>query len=241
MKNLGIFSIIFIICLFFFYSCDETDDENTVEIVFPDSYIRSIKIEGIANYGLAFYLESNTTLNSVVVTDPNDTTIKYELTKFWIENNENKDVQMRLLPEIEDYSSNLPTSGDYEFSTIFNSNNTLSKNDKILTSAIEVVNIDTFNFNPRLKSIYVNWNSVSNADMYVVKLSETLDGYPYFISEFLEQGPVNIHNRSRTWYTSKPRSGDTVLLSLHAYEIDHQTGNNINLGSESIDTIKFIW
>lgn len=217
------------------------DDPEPVALdATPDVFMQKIVENDQEKTALAFWVLGNKAIESVTVEGPADG-------NWTLEQNNNSDRVFSLFPEIEDYTSSAPETGDYTFTVTSTQTDEepLTLTDELGEEILEVPVIDTIEFeNGKLKA---TWETVDGAESYLVRLfdeeGEQLYGGPQigeneteFEFGLSDQGWLNPDNRAQ--------AGEPYRLEILAilYESGTSSSNKeYNVQFISIASEEVIW
>ena len=236
MKNLKAFMIL-LVSVATLVSCN--DD---TEYVLPplqgkgDVFVRCIKDGDEIKYAPVLYAMSNYYIDTAIVAGPGANGSDYQLSGYWGD----KSV-FRSVPENEDFTTSDITNGIYEFE-IVSGLDTLDVEDKLLDSRIDPMEITDLSYEQNTHEFDITWNEIENADVYVVKIMDGIDGRYLYVSDRLSKTEHEFSQYSRGWSNFEKTAGKTYVLGVFAYEFedkDEQSGSDLN--SESVEYREIEW
>lgn len=239
MKSQRLFKSLFLILIlnFVITSCKKNDD-NAFN-VYADAYIVKKLVNDEIKSAAAFYVYANSGIASVTVTPPIDGGELFELSR-----NPESSYTFFKETDVTEFKTDLPTAGNYQFNVKSTGGENIIKDDMLEIIGLEIPVIDSTSYHAENSSLTVNWQSVQNADGYVVKLLNS-NGLTIFISfaiaptaeEFL------VSSNSGNWEI-QANSGDNLTLQVQAfaYDSDASTELNIyNIGEIAIGEKEITW
>ena len=129
---------------------------------------------------------------------------------------------------LAEYKKELPAAGDYTFSATFRGGQTQVFFDKLYNTVVYPPKIVRCGYNENNRKIEVEWERVSNADSYNVKLLSS-DGDILFVSPVFNR-ITDIYTFDRNtsgWQTSTfPVAGQNVTVEVASYLLETGTNNN---------------
>lgn len=196
---------------FFFFSCNDEQVEKEFEVQ-VDAYIVKKKFEDETRFANAYFAYSNKAIESAIVTPPAEFGDPVEL-----EAAESSISTFFKEPEVEDYSTMYPAQGDYVFDVESRDGEVLQEIDVMETGVLEVPVITDATFQSNVESMTVSWDSVQNADGFVVKLLNQ-NKKVIFISYTLlaSVDEYEINQSSGNW-NGTPYNGDDYILQIQAF------------------------
>jgi hypothetical protein len=193
--------------------------------------VRSVMENGVPVYALIQQVQSNTPMDTAVVTDPTGST--YGLVK-----HNGNPYDFRLDPALGSYSTNAPKDGSFTYMVKFNTGEQVTlPNSIVMPYILPAQNIavakDSTGNSP---SVVLTWNAVPNAEAYSYEV--TLDTCRILRSHqifYLDQGT----NGSIRFpmYEFTPYSGKTIRFKIIAYDL---IANNSAINSTSWATVDWI-
>jgi len=219
-----------------FTSC--VDDDPVPLQAAVDVIVQDMKTEGGVKYGIIIYATANYELKSAKVTAPGTGGKVYELTA-----TEDKR-QFVFIPEDDDYTTALPTKGDYSFEIKSTSDEVLTGKDVVGDEKLAAIAIKTSTVtDSKLKT---TWDKVTNADAYVVKLYSEDKEEVLFSSTFLDSNKAEYEFGASTtgWASGKsPVAGTEYVVELLGVRVE--TGviydKGYNLQFITLDSKTITW
>lgn len=228
MKKLSL--TILLISVFIFSGCEKGND-NFVPDAICDVYVKAIKDEGKTKYALFARTFTNFGIKSASVKTPDDE-IK-ELTK----RNNIPNIFDYYKDNIEAYSEVVPTKGNYTF--------TVTSNDDISLSKVNILNEDIANF-PVISSckitdntLNVTWDKNEDTDFYILNICAK-DSTVIYSNEFIKNlETMAINNNSKGWYVDKTLT-HASFVRLMAAKFDNKLKPSLYLIQSITETSKNI-
>ncbi len=225
------------ILAFLFTGCNK-DTANSEFEVFADTYVVKKLIEDEVKSAPAFYVYANAGIASVKVTPPGGGQ-SFELAR-----SPESSYTFYKEPEGMEFKAVSPTPGIYHFEVESTGGEIIQANDLLEILDLEIPEIVSTNYQSESFSMQVKWESVANADGYVLKLSNA-DGLTSFISFTVSPASTEyfIGPASGNWMI-QVNSGDNLTLQVQAfaYDSDATAENNIyNIGEISIGEKEITW
>ncbi len=231
----------------FFVSCGE-DEEIPLNIK-ADAYIRAMYINNTVHYAPVLLAESSTKISKLKVV--NDKEVNYPLETYW-----NKQNSYRWVPREADFKKTFPETMVFTFSTPSDKNKEkqgkTTDNDIKVTTNVSLTQvpkpfaIKNLAYDKEKKEFTVSWE-ISNADTYLITISEKLDEKPIFQSfnlvpskteETVKELTLPFTLETLKWF-STPKKGQKYVLTVHAFNITNESTNDI--GGEFIATKEFVF
>lgn len=225
-------SVLLITIVLFFTSC--INSENELE-GYGDAYILVEVIDGDTLMALGFRAFSYTPFRSVVAHHVDDEETTYTLAPYLGLYN----FDYVFSPRKDDYTKEMPLKGEYVFDAVFTGDKALSFKDELYQSTVIPPKITTCEFVSG--TVEVEWNRLSNADAYNVKMWDQ-DGNIIFVSARFNSY-VSTYSFTTTtdgWQqTTKPATGAEVTVSVEAFLFE--PGSSSDFQCISISKHSFIW
>lgn len=218
-------------------SCDNDDFNTPARKVIADVFVRC-KITGNDTvYAPVFYTYSNFSMKTVKVDGPTNSNIELDLKML------NKGV-FRSVPVNSNFSTKDVVNGIYQFDITAEDKQTYTISDKLLSSRLDPLKITDFEYDNSTHSIKVNWDDVDDADTYVVKIHDKIDGELIYSSERIKSTKHNVtyNPNSNSWTKFKTIAGKTYVVGVYAYKFElsnAQSGYDINCESVAYREIKW--
>ena len=183
--------------------------------------VRSVMDKGVPVYALIQQVQSNTPMDTAIVTDP--TGSSYGLVK-----NQGDPYDFRLEPALESYSTNPPKAGPFTYKVKFNTGEQLALPNSIeLPYILPAQNIAVSkNSADNPQSVVLTWDAVSNAEAYSFEVTSGTDrlfhSHHLFSLEPGKNGSIEFPLSEFSAY-----KGKTILFKVVAYDlISHGTAIN---------------
>lgn len=223
---------------FLFVACNK-DKDNTEFEVFADAYIINRLIEDEVKSAPAFYVYANSGIASVTVTPPAGGGEPFELAR-----SPESSYTFFKEPQTNDFKTVAPTPGIYLFEVESTGGDIIQANDLLEILNLEIPEIVSTNYQSESFSMQIKWESVANADGYVLKLLNN-DGLTIFVSFAVSSSTTEyiISPATGNWLM-QVYSGDNLTLQVQAfaYDSDATAENNIyNIGEISIGEKAITW
>ena len=215
------------------------DPEPPVLDARTDVFIQKIQDNAEEKYALAFWIAGNKGLDSVAISGPGGGA--------WTLEGEGNNTQvLTMLPDEEDYSVNMPATGDYIFKVTSTQagESPLLLEDELEEGELGVVMIDTIKF-VDLK-LNISWETVSATDNYLVRLYDE-QGELIFLSNQIENNKTDyaFGTTDNGWLNTSgiPLPGDSCRVELLAllFESTAIIDKDYNLQCISLDTENIEW
>lgn len=222
--------ILFVLILLGFNSCDKKDNIAAFE-VFGDVMIIKRMDSDQSKFARSYFAYGNYPMSSASVSLPEDGTITLTST----------DEKLRIYakqPTPADFSSDSPMIGSYEF-TVVNEGIEHMVTDQLTFNDLPYANITGANYNSG--AIMVEWETVSNASKYEVRLVNSSNEL-LLKSSLLPDNSTLFQIKDN--FLIAPESGKTYTVEVRAieYEEDATDGNlDYNINEISIATTSVIW
>lgn len=129
---------------------------------------------------------------------------------------------------LAEYKKELPAAGDYTFSATFRGGHTHVFFDKLYNTVVFPPKIVKCIYNNTNRKVEVEWERVSNADSYNIKLLNS-DGNILFVSPVFNRiTDIYIFDKNTSgWQTSSfPAAGQSVTVEVASYLLEPGTNNN---------------
>jgi hypothetical protein len=129
---------------------------------------------------------------------------------------------------LNQYKKELPSAGDYIFNATFKSGHTHTFYDKLYATIVYPPTITKCEYVATNERVDVEWDRVSNADSYNVKLINE-NGDILFVSQVYNRMTdfYSFSKNTQGWQTSTyPTNGQTVFVEVAAYLLEAGTSNN---------------
>ena len=211
-KNLKV-SCLFFAVLIAVVACNDKDNTLTVS---SDVVFWKKEIGNQAVYGVAYYLQANQGLDSVIVTLPDEQRVKLKQHEtntylFWSE------------PGNEEFTVVKPVSGNYLFNVWSKKGEHLEIDEEQDFYELPFAEIDSTAFDQINNWFYVGWRNVYGADAYntmLFKLSGEVffSGYVILATEMRDYKISDFHYTGAWW--GKPEKGQRYNLKINAIKYD---------------------
>lgn len=225
-------SILLITTALFFTSCINSENELDG---YGDAYILVEVFNGDTLMSIGFRAFSYTPFRSVTVHHVDDEETVYTLAPYLGLYN----FDYVWAPAKEDYTQEGPLKGNYVFDAVFSGDKTLSFSNELYQSTVKPPKITTCEYISG--TVEVEWNRLSNADAYNVKMWDK-DGNIIFVSERFNSyvSTYSFTTKTDGWQqTTKPSTGDAVTVSVEAFLFEPGSSNDFQC--ISISKHSFIW
>ena len=188
------------------------DVESSFEIK-GDAYVLKRVIEGDSQYATAFYVFANKAMSSATVTKPNSISVSLEPSP------ENSFTFLNE-PAKNDFTSDLPIIGDYQFEILSVDDELVQTTDFLEFEDLSVPVINKSDYDSESQFLEVSWDPVPGAEGFAVKITK-LDGEIIFISFSLDwdviEYPISISAGS---WTESPSFETNYILEVHAFTFE---------------------
>ena len=197
-----------------FWACNDENETSNFE-AFADAYVLKKEIDGEVKYAATFFVYGNKAISSATVTPPAGGGGSFELAA-----TEESVYSFYKEPREDDFTSELPLEGNYLFEVVSASDESLEKSDLLENGSLSIPTITDFTYQPASESADVKWESVANADGYVVRLLDT-GGKVIFLSYSLSAGAdeLSISPVTGNW-AEQAYSGENYTLQLQAFSYE---------------------
>jgi hypothetical protein len=230
---------VFILSAVFFTSCLDDPEPLALEAL-ADVFIQKTVQDGEEKYALAFWVLGNQELKSVTVEGPEEQ--MWELDQ----HNDNNRV-FSLFPEADEYSEQMPESGDYKFTIESTQANATSivVTDKLEEKELDAIVIESIQFvSSKLKT---TWQSVGDAGAYYIRLYDESEKLIY-VSPKLAKSKTDhsfgVTDQGWTAQGTKAENGKTYRIEVLAILFEStSTANNedYNVQFISIASTEIVW
>lgn len=220
-------------CLIFLSSCNEDDSTYAV----GDVYLISHKEDNTLLYGLCIHSYSLTEAqSSVVVTLDEDSETSYHLkaygsdaTDFYYET------------DAEDMTTEMPAAGTYHFGVNFENGDVFECDDILTSDVLEPPVISECSYDTGENQVIFSWNTVENANGYVVKAykDNTLVLLTSSLSTDIES--VSFNENSTAWLNDYiPTDGTTYTVRINAFAYE-EGGDTYNIQCITFSEEDIVW
>lgn len=229
MKNLLLFSAMLLALMAQLLTSCKEDEPQTFAT--SGVIVRSVMDKGVPVYALIQQVQSNTPMDTAVVTDPSGSS--YGLVK-----NNGNPYDFRLEPAMESYSSNPPSEGPFTYMVKFNTGEKVSLPNSIVKPYIIpaqniAVSKDTID---NSQSVVLTWDAVPNAEAYSFEVTSGTNrifhSHRLFTLEPGTNGSIKFPMSGFSSYMGKP-----LLFKVVAYDL---ISNNNAVNSTSWATVNWI-
>ena len=219
MKNLHLVTVVLLVLMTpLFTGCKEDDPQ-----VFASSgvIVRSVLDNGVPVYALIQQVQSNTPMDTAIVTDPTGST--YGLMKY-----KGDPYNFRLEPALESYSKTPPREGPFTYQVKFNTGEQLSlPNSIVLPYIVPAQNMAvSTNTADSPQSVMLTWDAVPNAEAYSFEVTSSTErifhSHHLFTLEQGKNGSIKFPLSEFSTY-----KGKTIQFKVIAYDLI-QNGTAIN-------------
>lgn len=226
------------VAVFLLGACDTKDDDTFN--VYGDVVFMKKKIDDQVVNAVAYYAYANRSIASATVTLPNSGGT-VELAPFG-----SSTYTYLVEPANSDYSTEMPVEGNYLFSITDSKGENIEVSDEQESDNLSFITLDSLDFNESNVWLYLEWNEVSGADSYVVKLLDSsgnvvFNGYSsdadvpeYYVSYYYTTG---------VW-SSAPVKGQTYTLSIQCNKYDADATDEdyvYNIQEVSVYEQQIVW
>ncbi|MEN8117669.1 MAG: hypothetical protein ABFS16_11860 [Bacteroidota bacterium] len=196
-------------------SCD--DDKDTIAFkVVGDVFVVKRKIDDETKFANAYYAYGTHSMSLAKVTTPDGTAI--QLNPLGDQAN-----TYQVEPKMNDYATDLPEPGNYTFDVI---------NEDIPHQAIDLLEFDNIDYptitsteyNNASQTLTVEWETVEQADKYVVKMANNVGVIVYDVGQLLPNTMTSfqIDPNVGNW-TEEPIIGTSYTVEVYAYLYENGT------------------
>lgn len=203
-----------------------------------DVIIQDIKTDAGVKYGIVIYASANHDILSAKVTAPGTGGKVYQLAAT------SSKQQFVLIPQASDYTSVLPTKGDYSIEIITVAGQTLTGKDVVGDEKLTPIVIKTATL--ASQSLKITWDKITDAEAYVVKLYSADKSELIYSSNYLASDAVQYELGASTlgWVTGKsPVVNTNYVVELIGVRIETgvtmDKGNNLQFITGDSKTIKW--
>ncbi len=201
-------------------SCLDDEEELTG---LGDAYAVVESINGNVVKGLGLHAFSYSAFESVTVNLKDEPMITYSLEPYmgyfqdfiWI-------------TPSDQFTVDLPASGDYEFNAVFKDGRTMKFYDKLTDDFILPPQITSCSYTSAGNKVDVVWTLVDNADLYNVKVIDD-KGEILFVSSLYSNktSSITFNSSSTGWQNSGlPVSGQVITVEVTAYLVEENSTVN---------------
>lgn len=202
-----------------------------------DVLIQDMKTDAGVKYSIVAYVTANQEIKSAKVTAPGTNGKVYQLSVT------SSKEQFAFIPQVGDYTSELPVSGDYSIEVTSLSGETLTGIDAVGSEKLSPIIISAATI--ASQKLKVTWDKVTDAETYMVKLYSADKSELLFASNFLLSTDVQyeIGTSTEGWYTGKSPVVNTNYV-VELLGIRSETGTSdksSNLQFITIDSKTIKW
>jgi len=217
------------------FSCNDKEAEITFEVI-GDVFISKRMIGEEEQYAHVFYAYGNQRISSATVTPQGGELIELDP----LDANE---YTYGIQPAPEDFSTEFPGIGTFEFKVV-NEGIEHTTSDVLLFDNMDIPHIDTVEYNSIDQTIMVEWETVSGAQSYIVKLTKE-NGDVIFVGQLLSElaTAYQIDINLGSWF-EVPQYGTTYNAEVHAYLYDADADYSdymYHIQENSIGDKKVVW
>jgi hypothetical protein len=229
-------------------SCKKDDptspEPNPHTDAFGDVFVKKVNTPNGVKYGLVFYAGGQG-LTSCKAKSPDGT--EYTLSEYW-----KGAGNMRFHPAPNQMQASMPQAGDYTFTMTFDDGETKTITDALTADEIPAITGVNVTHTAGTEEVTANWNEVTGADNYMVKLTDKYKNKnkPIFVNKTLTSADVTYtFDKSTTatpgWMqTGKPVAGDTCYVMVVAVKYEDGVSGSEKDQNKQINTVKptmIIW
>jgi hypothetical protein len=229
MKNYLLDSLMLLACMTQLVTgCKEDEPEAFAS---TGVIVRSVMDKGVPVYALVQQVQSNTPMDTAIVTDPTGST--YGLMK-----HQGDPYDFRLDPALESYSPNPPKDGPFTYKVKFNTGEQLSlPNSIVLPYILPAQNIAVSkNDADNPQTVVLTWDAVPNAEAYSFEVTSGTDrifhSHRLFTLEPGKNGSIKFPLCEFT-----PYKGKTIQFKVVAYDL---ISNDTAINSTSWATVTWV-
>lgn len=237
MKHL-IFTLLtaLILCIFLFTSCKK--DSEIVYEADVDVFVKKKLVDGLVKYAPIYYAYGTAAIESVTVTSPGElATIDLE--------------QSASYPAIflsntceTDFTEEMPLEGSYTFDIKFVSGSSYTISEYLYGEELDLPVISECYWDSDYSSIYLSWESVSNAYAYNVSFWDADKNLIFSsIAYNSESSEILINTNTTVWYAT-PTSDLPITVELNAYSFDSDATEDewtYNIQCNSTSVVETVW
>ncbi|MDB4582228.1 hypothetical protein N9164_03680 [Draconibacterium sp.] len=216
-------------------SCDKNEANITFEVI-GDVFISKRLINDEEHFAHVYYAYGNQRISSATVTPQGGEEI--ELSPL-----DANEYTYGIQPTPEDFSTEFPGIGTFDFKVV-NEGIEHSTSDMLLFDNLEIPHIDTVEFNSVSQTVMVEWETVSGAQSYIIKLTKD-NGDIIFIGQLLNDLATvyEIDSNLGSWF-EVPQYGITYNVEVHAFLYDADADYSdymYHIQENSIGNMKVTW
>lgn len=220
-----------------FWGCNkETESKFDVN---SDAYIIRKKFDGELKAATVFFVYANQSISRAAVTPPEGQGEPFNLSR-----SEESSFTFQKVPSVADFETETPAPGLYIFDIESSDGVVVQQTDELEIFNLQVPVITSTNFEPANMSLTVKWDTVANADGYVVKVLS--NGEKALFTSFTvspKTSELSINSASGHWSTPV-YSGDKVKLNVQAFVFDSGAtlvDNIYNIGEIAVAEKEITW
>lgn len=222
---------------FLFLGCNK-DTESKFEVN-SDAYIIRKKSDGEVKAATAFFVYANQSISKATVTPPTGQGEPFNLSR-----SEESGFTFQKVPSGADFETETPAPGLYVFDVESSDGVIVQQMDELEIFNLQVPVINSTAFEPTNMSLTVKWDTVANADGYVVKILS--NGEKALFTSFTvspKTSELSINSANGHWSTPV-YSGDKVKLNVQAFVFDSNAtldDNIYNIGEIAVAEKEITW
>lgn len=192
-------------------SCDKNEAIITFEVI-GDVFISKRLINDEEHFAHVYYAYGNQRISSATVTPQGGEEI--ELSPL-----DAPEYTYGIQPTMDDFSTEFPGIGTFDFKVV-NEGIEHTTSDVLLFDNLDIPYIDTVEFKPVGQTIMVEWETVSSAQSYIIKMTKE-NGDILFVGQLLNDQATayEIDSNLGSWF-EVPQYGTTYNVEVHAYLYD---------------------
>jgi hypothetical protein len=202
-KAIKFFSIA-AVSIFTFFSCINLDTEKEN---LSDAFICSKIINGDTVYVLEGFVQSNYTMKSVILKNP-DKSLSFDLSRASYSGG-----YFERVVKNEDFTPQIPATGNYSFEIVYDDGTTVEATDYLSADILKPVEIKDVTPVPDNQSIVVDWVKNTKSDYYNVRILSK-DSI-IFLSDLIDSAysSIKIFAYSYGWNSNiSPEAGDSLQV-----------------------------
>ena len=226
------YSLLLLLIIAGITSCES---EEIIANARGDAFIVTKIMDGDTVFGLSLHAVGNSPFSSVIASPNDDQGQLYQLDPYLGSSYE-------YYYEEDDYSTELPYVGDYEFEAVFQSGDEDTSTDVLADEIIYPPVITMSEFTSSDSQINLEWELKDDVDYCIVAIFDE-GGNLVFVSESLvgNSNSFQIYPLTDGWISGgSPEDGDllNIELAIYMYE-EGKTG--VNIQAKSITNTTVIW
>jgi len=220
-----------------FWGCNkETQSKFDVN---SDAYIIRKNIDGEVKSATTFYVYANQSISSATVTPPAGQGEPFHLSR-----SEESSFTFQKEPSAAEFKSETAAPGLYVFDIESSEGVKVQQVDELEIFNLQVPVITSTTFEPANMALTVKWDSVANADGYVVKLL-TKEERAVFTSYSVSPKTTELSiNSANGHWSTQIYSGDKIKLNVQAFIFDSDAtlvDNIYNIGEIAVAEKEITW